>query len=57
MCVKVLYTLGHCFEGSISVKTCPDDDNSIKMNMEHWWNQGWPTSPHRSYVLGSYYTC
>jgi len=32
------YLLGHCFECSISVKTCPDD--GIKMtNMEHWWNQ------------------
>jgi len=38
------------------VKTCPDDNSSIMMmNMEHWWNQGWPTSPHRSYVLESYY--
>lgn len=52
------YLLGHCFEGCISVKTCPDDDNSIKMmNMQHWWNQGWPTSSHRSYVLESYYIC
>jgi methylaspartate ammonia-lyase len=35
------YLLGHCFEGSISVKTClAAADSTEMMNMEHWWNQG-----------------